>query len=470
MGAQHVDNMVESEVPAVGQRVFLLGTSKWYGAQEYEAHVVDIGTGDKAGTIKVQYNDGGYKRFPIPEYNKLIVPERDEIDEFGTHDYEWADDQYSPAKEMEMETELGQIKIEIKQALEQKDFLLADQLQKKMLGRKAASRVLKMERQNLMTAVKRENFLLAHETQQRIDALMGEAKAEAKADTKAAPAKGSEKGMAEILGEARDKAFRGGMGGVAAGMIQVCSLMWLRTTMNYQYRYGGSAKDALKTLYSQGGIPRFYRGIAPALITAPLSRFGDTAANVGVLTLLENSEQGRDLPIFVKTFMASTAAAGWRVMITPIDTLKTTMQVEGKEGLKNLKTKLRVGGPTVMFHGAIGNMSATMAGYIPWFTTYNYLDAHMPMPVDKVPKLARYAGMGFAASVVSDCTSNSIRVLKVYRQTSAVTISYPEAAKAILQAEGLQGLFLRGLGTRLFTNGVQSMAFSVAWKYFSGAV
>ena len=50
----------------------------------------------------MQYNDGGYRRFPVPEYNKLIVPETDEIDEFATHDYEWADDQYSPAKQMEM--------------------------------------------------------------------------------------------------------------------------------------------------------------------------------------------------------------------------------------------------------------------------------------------------------------------------------------------------------------------------------
>ena len=90
-----------------------------------------------------------------------------------------------------------------------------------MLNRKAASRVLNIERQNLMTAVKRENFLLAHETQLQIDALMGEAKAETKAD----PA--NAKSMGEILGEARDKAFRGGAAGVAAGVItviQVCLL------------------------------------------------------------------------------------------------------------------------------------------------------------------------------------------------------------------------------------------------------
>ena len=89
------------------------------------------------------------------------------------------------------------------------------------------------------------------------------------------------------------------------------------------------------------------------------------------------------------------------------------------------------------------------------------------MPVDKLPKLARYAGKGFAASLVrlvSDCTSNPIRVLKVYMQTSLITISYPDATRAIIKTEGLQGLFLRGLGTRLFTNGLQSMVFAVAWN------
>ena len=30
-----------------------------------------------------------------------------------------------------------------------------------------------------------------------------------------------------------------------------------------------------------GGIPRFYRGLLPALVQGPLSRFGDTAANTG---------------------------------------------------------------------------------------------------------------------------------------------------------------------------------------------
>jgi len=49
-------------------------------------------------------------------------------------------------------------------------------------------------------------------------------------------------------------------------------------------------------------------------------------------------------------------------------------------------------------------------------------------------------------------------------QTSEVTISYTEAAKQVIEKEGVIGLFTRGLGTRLLTNGIQASLFSVVWK------
>jgi len=79
---------------------------------------------------------------------------------------------------------------------------------------------------------------------------------------------------------------------------------------------------------------------------------------------------------------------------------------------------------------------------------------------------ARNAGMGFCASIVSDTCSNSIRVLKAYKQTSTVPISYQAAAKTIIAKEGLLGLFGRGLGTRFLANGLNGMLFSVMWKKF----
>ena len=56
--------------------------------------------------------------------------------------------------------------------------------------------------------------------------------------------------------------------------------------------------DCPATFKTAGGIRRFYRGYGPALLQGPISRFGDTAANVGILALLESHP---DLPIFVKT-------------------------------------------------------------------------------------------------------------------------------------------------------------------------
>ncbi len=79
----------------------------------------------------------------------------------------------------------------------------------------------------------------------------------------------------------------------------------------------------IRHLYREGGVFRFYRGIGPALFQGPLSRFGDTAANAGVLALLHNV----DLPVAVKTGAASVSAGLWRIAIMPIDALKTTLQV-----------------------------------------------------------------------------------------------------------------------------------------------
>jgi hypothetical protein len=47
---------------------------------------------------------------------------------------------------------------------------------------------------------------------------------------------------------------------------------------------------------------------------------------------------------------------------TAVDALKTTMQVEGAHGLSVLKNKIRIGGPLVVYHGAVATYSATLVG------------------------------------------------------------------------------------------------------------
>lgn len=103
---------------------------------------------------------------------------------------------------------------------------------------------------------------------------------------KVAPA--APQSVSEVLSKASGAALRGGLAGASAQAINVMSLMWMRTVMNYQYRYGGGFFDVIGKLYAEGGVFRLYRGLAPALIQAPMSRFGDTAANVGVLAVLDS--------------------------------------------------------------------------------------------------------------------------------------------------------------------------------------
>merc|ERR1711879_1042791 len=111
----------------------------------------------------------------------------------------------------------------------------------------------------------------------------------------------------------------GGVAGAAAQAFNVLALMWMRTIMNYQYRFGGGLTDTVKKLYAEGGVPRFYRGLGPALFQAPISRFGDTAANDGALAALEHT----NMPTAAKTMVASAVAAGFRVFLMPVDAWKT---------------------------------------------------------------------------------------------------------------------------------------------------
>eukprot|EP00933_Yihiella_yeosuensis_P013126 TRINITY_DN12307_c0_g2_i1.p1 TRINITY_DN12307_c0_g2~~TRINITY_DN12307_c0_g2_i1.p1 ORF type:complete len:305 (+),score=78.42 TRINITY_DN12307_c0_g2_i1:81-917(+) len=268
--------------------------------------------------------------------------------------------------------------------------------------------------------------------------------------------------MSEVLAKAAGKAASGGLAGAAAQGINVFALMWMRTIMNYQYRYGGNLTEVTTKLWAEGGVPRFYRGLAPALIQAPVSRFFDTAANDGALAALEHTS----LNTAMKTGVASGVAAGSRIFLMPVDAWKTTKQVEGKEGLKKLieKTKKH---PTALWQGAVGAMSATYVGHYPWFYTNNQLRESLPQFDFFAGKYVRNAFIGFCSAAVSDTCSNSLRVLKTTRQTSMEPLSYMDSAKEIIAKEGVAGLFGRGLKTRILTNGLQGALFTVGWRAIS---
>ncbi|KAG8855427.1 hypothetical protein FRB96_007085 [Tulasnella sp. 330] len=252
------------------------------------------------------------------------------------------------------------------------------------------------------------------------------------------------------LKAALKRALGGGLSGAAAMVLQVLTLMPLRTVMNYQYRYGTTTTEAIKTLWDDGGYGRYYRGLGPALIQGPVSRFGDTAANAGILALMQSNSFLRSLPVFIQTIFASLCAAAFRMILTPIDTLKTTLQTEGHKGLALLKRRIKARGFGSLWYGAFATAAATFVGHYPWFFV----------------KLLRQAIIGFSASVVSDSVSNSLRVVKTYRQVHELEVSYTEAAREVIRTDGVRGLFGRGLKTRILANGLQGLLFSILWKLF----
>jgi len=278
-----------------------------------------------------------------------------------------------------------------------------------------------------------------------------------------------EESLGDILRRAGKRAIGGGLPGAMAMGIQVMSLMWLRTAVNYQYRNGGTMREAFTFLYNDGGIRRFYRGVGPALMQGPLSRFGDTAANAGMLAFLDSHSTTASMPVALKTACSSLAAAGFRIFIMPIDAAKTSLQVNGANGLGILRHKMSVGGPKVLWAGALGSASATFVGHFPWFFTFNTLNEHLPKPAADDPnsfikKLSRNAVIGFSSSAVSDTISNSIRVLKTTKQTYHEPITYPEAFRKVVEKDGIFGLFTRGLKTKILANGLQGLLFTVIWK------
>ena len=422
---------------SVGDGVVIRGTGRYWAGINYSATVVDVREEDN--TIKVRYADGGYKRFARAQFEELVVKCDDDDDHYRFRAYEMVDEMYDPTAQVL--DRVGSMRKQVEEAVARKDFLEAHRLKAEIQQQIARAEELKALKLELARCIQQEDFQGAHDVNVKVEALEKTVRGEQ--DTGLA-----ELDISQVMSKALKRAAGGGAAGAIAMILQVSSLMWMRTTMNYQYRYGTTTRQALSALYSQGGVRRFYRGIGPALFQGPLSRFGDTAANTGVLALLNAFPATADLPVGVKTLCASGAAVSWRIMLMPIDTVKTTLQVEGKDALTKLRAKAKAHGPKVYYHGALAASAATFAGHFPWFFTFNFLDEHLPKQESTLGKLGRNALMGFCSSAVSDTVSNSIRVVKTYRQTNTEMVSYPQAVKNIVESDGVLGLFGRGVRLR----------------------
>ena len=304
-----------------------------------------------------------------------------------------------------------------------------------------------------------------------------------------------------IMQTAKYEALQSGLYGAGAGAAQILLLMWLRTAVNYQYKYGVTLDTALHELYKQGGIARFYQGFFFAMIQGPLAKFGAVAANDGS-KVLANAYMDPKYATAFATMFGTILTVLWRYFLMPIDTCKTILQVQGSDGLHQIFTQVVQNGRiSLLYQGSLATMLCTFAGHYPWFCIHNYMESVMVVPksISKVgdfylvrslssslsPSLSplshlkvvlRSAFIGFVSSVASDIPSNFIRVIKIGKQASPILgnespPSYIEIISTVYNEGGLWDLLFRGLMTRILANALQSIIFTVLWKllpmYFS---
>jgi len=272
--------------------------------------------------------------------------------------------------------------------------------------------------------------------------------------------------ISQIFHKAGRKALGGGYPGAIAGVVQVMTLMWLRTIINYQSRYGASFFRAISILYKEGGLGRFYRGVGFALFQAPMSKFVATASNDGVLAFLDSFLLTRHWNPAVMTLFASMTVGIFRIIIMPIDTCKTVLQVESREGFRALMRRVRAGKIGALYQGALATAASSTIGHYPWFVTFNALSSAEWLKRTIKSNLLRNASIGLTSSVISDTIVNVFRVIKTTKQSigSKHDFSYSDTIRVIVAADGWKGLFGRGLRTRILANSIQSIVFIVIWR------
>jgi uncharacterized membrane protein len=57
------------------------------------------------------------------------------------------------------------------------------------------------------------------------------------------------------------------------------------------------------------------------------------------------------------------------MILTPIDTFKTTMQAQGSRGTALLRKRVKENGIGSLWWGAFATAAATFVGHYPWFAT-----------------------------------------------------------------------------------------------------
>ena len=251
------------------------------------------------------------------------------------------------------------------------------------------------------------------------------------------------------------------LSGMGAGIIQSGSLCWLRTINKNQYYHGTSFITTFNNLYKDGKLYRFFRGNSYLMLDVGFCRFGDSYIYSYIKHNFSNTS------LYTQSILIGTLSTPYKLALTPLDTLSTNYHIYGKKAHTTIAHHVNIYGYHYLFSGGSTILTLNLLSNTVWFYTYMYLDiAFKPLYKDSTTttNIYLYGIQGLLASVMSDITTNPIRVLKTYKQTHATNISYIDGIKDIVNKTNITNFFIRGLSSRLFIHGIQSSLFVILWK------
>ena len=76
-------------------------------------------------------------------------------------------------------------------------------------------------------------------------------------------------------------------------------------------------------------------------------------------------------------------AGAWRIVLMPVDTVKTCLQVDGPEGWKTLQKRVQKDGLSVLFNGKFSQFNKIVYMYVCMyvFTDLKFMNGCMHFPI-----------------------------------------------------------------------------------------
>ena len=245
--------------------------------------------------------------------------------------------------------------------------------------------------------------------------------------------------------------------GFTAGLLNALIFHPPKTIIKYQYVNGTSVGVTFNNLIKNNSDKlRLFRGFSPTMIKYSVGKMGETSFYTYFNSIDNKYNQ------IEKLVLTSSFVTLWRVNLMPFDTLSNTLQVHGRRGYSIITKRINSYGIGTLYSGTSIYGVINFINCFTWFGIFNTMNELISNDINKDIKNGI---VGFTSTFGSDILNNPLRVIKTYKQSHNLTISYKDSLNEILRdSGGYKNYFIRGLGLKTLLNCITSSFYVIMWK------